>query len=72
MKSWKPEFLIDGVWYDNAQRFATEEEAEDSADARFHVWTMPSDFRAVESEDPVNYQREYGEDSLIGKQAERE
>lgn len=31
MKSYKPEFLIDGTWYDNAIRFATREEAERNA-----------------------------------------
>lgn len=55
MKSWKPEFQVQGAWYDNAQRFATKEEAERSAQRRFAVWTMPSDWRASESPDPVNY-----------------
>ena len=64
--SWKPEFLVQGEWCDNSQRFATEQEAEDSADARYRVWTMPSDFRVTESDDPVNYQREYGSDSHVG------
>lgn len=53
--SWKPEFKVDGVWYDNAQRYATEAQASDSAKARFAVWTIPTDCRAVESADPVNY-----------------
>lgn len=54
--SFKPEFLINGIWYDNAVRFATYEEALDNARAKFAVWTMPTDYRAVESTDPVNYQ----------------
>ncbi len=64
-KSFKPEFLVQGQWYDNAQRFATYQEAADSALARFRVWTMPSDCRAVESEDPPNYVRKDGQDHSL-------
>lgn len=53
--SFKPEFLVQGQWCDNAQRFATYEEAADSARGRFMVWTMPLAWRVVESPDPVNY-----------------
>ena len=60
--SFKPEFKVQGDWCDNAQRFATEEEAYDSAYARFQVWTMPSDFRATECDDEVNYTRKDGRD----------
>jgi hypothetical protein len=60
--SWKPEFKVNGGWYGNAQRFATEQEAKESAHARFLVWTMPSDYRAAESDEPVNYKREDGRD----------
>jgi hypothetical protein len=63
--SYKPEFCVQGQWYDNAQRFATEAEAKASAHARFMVWTMPSDYRAAESPDPVNYRRVDGRDSSI-------
>lgn len=55
MTSWKPEFEVNGAWYDNAQRFATKEEAERSARRRFMVWTMPTAYRATESPDPVTY-----------------
>ena len=61
--SWKPEFMISGKWYDNAQRFETEQEAKDSAAARFAVWTMPTDHRATESTDPANYVRANGLDN---------
>lgn len=61
--SWKPEFLISDKWYDNALRFATEQEAKDNAHDKFMVWTMPTDCRAVESPDPVNYT--YHESELI-------
>ena len=61
--SWKPEFKVQGEWYDNAQRFETEDEACDSASARFAVWTMPTDCRATESDEPVNYVRIDGKDN---------
>jgi hypothetical protein len=66
--SWKPEFLVQGEWYDNGQAFATETEAKDSAQARFHVWSMPTDWRAVQSVDPVSYKRVDGRDSLLEAQ----
>ena len=55
MSSYKPEFQIQGKWYDNAVRFTTYEEALDNARDKFQHWTMPTDYRAVESEDPPNY-----------------
>jgi hypothetical protein len=39
----------------NAQRFATENEARESALNRFMRWTMPTGFHIEESEDSVNY-----------------
>jgi len=55
--SWKPEVIADatGKWYDNAMRFATKEEAEENAKNLAMRWTLVRDFRAVESDDPVNY-----------------
>ena len=53
--SFRPEFLVQGEWGSNAQRFATREEAQASADARFMRWTVPTDRRVTESSDPVNY-----------------
>ena len=65
--SWKPEFLVCSEWCSNAQRFATRAEAEQSAAARFQVWTMPSDYRATYSDDPVNYRRtEKGDEPIKG------
>lgn len=55
MKSFKPEFLIDGKWCGNAVRFPTEEEARQNARHKFMVWTVPTDYRAVPSEDEPNY-----------------
>ena len=53
--SWKPEFKIDGAWYDNAIRFASEREATLNALDKLHVWTIPTGYRATQSDDPVNY-----------------
>lgn len=60
--SFKPEFQVgtDPKFYGNAQAFATEAEALASAQARFNVWTMATGFRAVESDEPVNYRWEDG------------
>ncbi len=56
--SWRPEQKVDGVWYPNGQRFATEAEAKASAGARFMAWTMSEDSRAVRAHEPVNYYRD--------------
>lgn len=54
--SYKPYFEFPGgEWGTNAQAFATKQEAEKSAQARFMVWTMPISFEARESDEPVNY-----------------
>ena len=55
MKSYKPEFQIQGQWYDNAVRFATYEEALANARDKYQRWTVPTDYRAVSCEDPPNY-----------------
>ena len=55
-RSWAPEFMVDGKWCGNAQRFATKEEAEGSARKRFMAWTVPSDWRAAPTDDRVNYE----------------
>ena len=55
--SYKPEFCIDGIWYDNAVRFATHEEAEQNAREKFLVWTMPTAYRVSPSEDRPNYRQ---------------
>lgn len=55
--SWKPEFQTDntGKWYRNGVAFATKQEAEGNASAKAWAWTLVRDFRAVESDEPVNY-----------------
>lgn len=55
MTSYKPEFLVDGKWYDNLVRFATEAEAEEDASRKFAVWYVPTDYRVTETTDEVNY-----------------
>lgn len=60
--SWKPWFEFhDGEWATNAQAFATKEEAEASARARFSVWTMPIGWEVRESDEPVNYAWDHGD-----------
>jgi hypothetical protein len=54
-KSYKPEVLVDGKWSTNALRFATAEEAFGSMMLLRMRWWVPTDGRATESEDPVNY-----------------
>jgi hypothetical protein len=63
MKSWKPEVQTgtDPKWYDNALRFATEDEAKKSARNLMDRWLLVVDCRAVESDDPVNYKWVDGE-----------
>lgn len=65
--SWKPVFKMPGDpnWYDNAQRFATKEEAMSSASTLFMVWFIPEAYNAHESEDPVNYARVDGIDVMV-------
>jgi hypothetical protein len=61
MKSWKPEVLVDGKWSSNALRFATKAEAEASANELLSRWFVPSDGRATESEDVVNYRFDFSQ-----------
>ncbi len=53
--SWKPEVFLEGKWSQNALVFATEKEAADNARDLLMRWFVPTDSRAVESTDPVNY-----------------
>jgi len=64
-KSWKPEVLVDGRWSSNALRFATQEEAFGSMMMLRMRWWVPTDGRATESEDAVNYRHENGRDVRI-------
>ena len=55
--SWAPEVQTDdsGNWYGNQLRFATEQEAIDWAHGLKGRWSLVDAYRAVESDDPVNY-----------------
>jgi len=53
--SWKPQVLVSGQWAGNALVFATKEEAENNARDLLQRWYVPTDSRAIESNDPVNY-----------------
>ena len=54
--SWKPEVLVRGEWGQNALVFATKKEAEMSARDIFERWMLAENSRAVESDEPVNYE----------------
>lgn len=68
--SWRPEMFVDNQWTPNGQRFATEQEARDSASDLFSRWTQPTDYRAMPANDPVNYRREGGKDIRLATCAE--
>ena len=55
--NYRPEISTDGgkSFGQNAQVFATKEEAEAMAKDIFSRWMLATDYRAVETEDPVNY-----------------
>ena len=55
--SFKPEISTDGgkSYGQNNLAFATEAEALASAKDMFNRWTLATDYRAVESDEPVNY-----------------
>lgn len=57
--SWKPEVQVIGegyTWHRNGLVFATREEAEANAKDLMSRWMLVTDCRAVESDEPVNYQ----------------
>jgi hypothetical protein len=60
--SYKPEVMVEGKWSQNGLAFATKEEAEESARSLMDRWFSVDDFRAVLSDQPVNYKRENGKD----------
>lgn len=55
--SFKPEVIADssGKWSGNALRFATHAEAEAYVKDLFYRWSLVTDTRVIESEEPVNY-----------------
>jgi len=56
--SWKPEVEVMGTFCRNALVFATRKEAEANAKALMWRWTLVTDSRAVEVDEPVNYKWE--------------
>jgi hypothetical protein len=54
--SWKPEVYAEGEWCGNGMAFATKEEAERWGFGLLMRCILFSDARAVESDQPVNYQ----------------
>jgi len=63
---YKPIFILPGGERGrNAQVFATEEEARESALARFMVWTMPEGIDVEPTNDSVNYRRIDGRDEYL-------
>ena len=66
--SWKPAWKITGEgdkWCTNAQAFATRDEAEKSAFGRFISWSSTTEWCALESDEPVNYERVDGYDKSL-------
>jgi len=59
MKSYKSEVFVEGSWSSIALCFATKAEAEASVQELMDRWYVPSDGRAAESEDPVNYRFDF-------------
>lgn len=53
--SYRPMVYVHREWAGNGLRFATQEEAEQSASDLAARWFLVEDFRVEESEDPVNY-----------------
>jgi hypothetical protein len=55
--SWKPEVYIESEkkWHCNGLVFATKQEAEQNASDLLQRWYVPTNSRAVESNEPVNY-----------------
>ncbi len=60
--SFKPSVSTDGgkTFHQNALAFATREEAEISAKDLMARWLLVTDWRVVESDEPVNYAIEEG------------
>lgn len=73
--SFKPEVRTgnDPKWYDNNLAFATREEALYSAKDLMSRWMLVTDYRAVESEQPVNYRLDLitGELAAVTEEAKK-
>jgi len=67
MSNWKPEVKTanDDKWYGNSLVFFTKKEAAYSAEELWQRWTLCTDHRAVESNDPVNYRIDWDSMEMI-------
>ena len=74
MSNWKPEISTDGgkTFGQNAQVFATYEEARTMAADIFNRWLLATDYRAVETSEPVTHQIKDGVLSEAPRQMELE
>jgi len=63
MKSWKSEVIADrsGKWYSNGVRFATKQEADDYGRDLMGRWTLVTDVRSTEADEPVTHLWQDGE-----------
>ena len=66
--SFKPELSTDGgkTYHANGLAFATKDEAELSAQDTYGRWLLATHWRAVESDQPVNYEIVDGVMSAVG------
>lgn len=55
MKTYKNEVCVNGEWATNSCVYATEKEALEAGRELLSRWFVPTDHRAVESTDKVNY-----------------
>ena len=53
--SYRPMVYVQREWAGNGLRFATYQEAEQSARDLMGRWTLVEDYRVDDSDDPVNY-----------------
>lgn len=65
--NWKPEVQVgaDPKWCSNALVFATEKEAQYSADELASRWLLVTGTRAVSTNDPVNYRIDFENHTMI-------
>lgn len=70
-KNWKPAVKVGGAddWSYNALVFATQKEAQYSADELSMRWMMVTETGATETDDPVNYRIDFETHTLHGVSA---
>lgn len=68
--SWKPAIKTSGEdFHLNGQAFETKEEAEAMAKDIFSRWMLATDYKAIESDEPVNYKLENNVLTSVTKEA---